>query len=136
MKSGQLIEYKMRNIFSRKIIRKMWWINYSQTIFWINSLKFYTICFYFMPNWEPSKDIEFKLQATCFCLICFLKNKKRSGTSVLVSFSALVFKKIISLVIFYWLTKFHCLVSFTLWDIEYVYCNCLLTRLWRHKFWN
>ena len=24
-----------------------------------------------------------------------------------------------------------------IWDIEQcVYCNCLLTRLWRHKFWN
>ena len=27
--------------------------------------------------------------------------------------------------------------AFTSWDIEqYVYCNSLLTRLWRHKFWN
>ena len=33
--------------------------------------------------------------------------------------------------------KFYCLVAFTSWDIEqYVYCNCLLTRLWRHGFWN
>ena len=25
----------------------------------------------------------------------------------------------------------------TLWDIwQYVCCNCLLTRLWNHKFWN
>ena len=30
-----------------------------------------------------------------------------------------------------------CLTVFTSWDIEiYVYCNCLLTRLWHHKFWN
>ena len=37
----------------------------------------------------------------------------------------------------YYLAKFHCLVAFTLWDIgQYVYCNCLLTRLWYHKFWN
>ena len=27
------------------------------------------------------------------------------------------------------MTKFHCLVAFTSWDIrQYVYCNCLLTR--------
>ena len=32
---------------------------------------------------------------------------------------------------------FHCLIAFTSWDIEqYVYCNCLFPRLWRHKFWN
>ena len=41
------------------------------------------------------------------------------------------------LVIFGYLTKFHCLVVFTSWDIgQYVSCNCLFTRLWRHKFWN
>ena len=28
-------------------------------------------------------------------------------------------------------------VTFTSWDIgQYVYCNCLLTRLWRQKFQN
>ena len=27
--------------------------------------------------------------------------------------------------------------AFASWDIrQYVYCNCLLTRLWHHKFWN
>ena len=32
--------------------------------------------------------------------------------------------------------KFHFLIVFTSWDIgEYVYYNCLLTRLWRHEFW-
>ena len=67
----------------------------------------------------------------------FLKNKKRPGTSLPVSFSAWFLKKNISLVIFHKLTKFHCLVAFTSWNIEqYVYCNCLLTRLRRHKFWN
>ena len=34
-------------------------------------------------------------------------------------------------------TKFHCLIAFTSWDIgQYVYCNCLFSRMWRHKFWN
>ena len=46
-------------------------------------------------------------------------------------------KKNISLVRFYCLTKFNCLVAVTAWDIaQYMYCNCLLTRLWRHKLWN
>ena len=34
-------------------------------------------------------------------------------------------------------SNFHCLVAFTSWAIgQYVYCNCLLARLWRHKFQN
>ena len=33
--------------------------------------------------------------------------------------------------------NFFYLIAFTSQNIgQYVYCNCLLTRLWRHKFWN
>ena len=33
--------------------------------------------------------------------------------------------------------QFHCLIAFISWDIgQYMYWNCFLTRLWRHKFWN
>ena len=67
----------------------------------------------------------------------FLKNKKKFGTSLPASFSAWFLKKNISFVMFFYLTKFQCLVVFTSWDIgEYVYCNSLLTRFWRNKFWN
>ena len=63
----------------------------------------------------------------------FLKNKKRSRTSLATSYSAWLLKKNISLVLFYYLTKF--LAGFALWDIGlYVYCNCLLTRLPCYKF--
>ena len=66
--------------------------------------------------------------------------KKLKRSLKLVSqphFLHIFLKKSISIMIFYWLTKFHCLVAFTSWDIgQYMYCNCLLTRLWRHKFWN
>ena len=66
-----------------------------------------------------------------------LKNKKKSGTSLTASFSAWFLKINILLVIFCSLTKFHCLVAFTSWHIgQYVYHNCLFTRLWCHKFWN
>ena len=42
----------------------------------------------------------------------------------------MIFKKIFSDVILYLLTKFHCLIAFTSWDIgQYVYCNCLLNSL-------
>ena len=52
------------------------------------------------------------------------------------SFSAWFLKKYF-LVIVCQLTKFHCLVAFTSWDIgQYVYCTSLLTRLPCHKFWN
>ena len=63
----------------------------------------------------------------------FLKSRKRSGTSLRASVSAWFLKKKFSLVILYKLTKFNCLVAFALWDIgQYVYCNCLITRMWRH----
>ena len=66
----------------------------------------------------------------------FLKSKKKSGTSLPASFSAWILNKNILLVIFYYLTKCHCLVAFTTWGIgQYVYCNYLVTFLWRHKFW-
>ena len=48
----------------------------------------------------------------------FLKNKERSGISLPVSFSAWFLKKNVSLVMFYYLTKFHCLTAFTSWDID------------------
>ena len=67
----------------------------------------------------------------------FLKNKKRSGTSLPALFSAWVLKKKVEFffVIFFYLTKFQCLVAFTSWDIgQYVYCKSLLTRLSRNKF--
>ena len=57
----------------------------------------------------------------------FSKIKQRSGISTPASFSALFSKKNIYLVIFYYLTKFHFLVTFTSRGIwKYVYCNCLL----------
>ena len=39
--------------------------------------------------------------------------------------------------IFFYLTKFYCLIAFTSRDIgQYVYGNCYLTTLWRHKTWD
>ena len=67
----------------------------------------------------------------------FLKNRKRFGTSLPVSFSAWFLKKISSHAMFYWLTTFHCLTAFTFWDIrQYVYCNYMLSSLWSQKVWN
>ena len=91
---------------------------------WINSVKIYTVYFYCTSSWGLSKYIKTKMQSNCFYLIkSFFKKQKRSGTSLPDSFSAWFLKKNIYLVIFYYLTNFHCLVVFTSWDIEqYVYC--------------
>ena len=60
----------------------------------------------------------------------FLKNKKRSETSLPASFSTKTMKKNIPIVMFYYVTSCHRLVAFTSRDIgHYVYCNCLLTSL-------
>ena len=92
-----------------------------------------------MSSWGLSQHIE-TISCGPLGLILyktFLKNKKRSGTSLPVSFSKWILKKNVSLVMLYYLTKFHCLVAFTSLDFGHnVYCNCLLTMLWRHKFWN
>ena len=146
MKFGQLIQYNKRNIFLEKSYRKcgreaiprLFSKNQNWTYLWINVLKLYTFCFNCLPSWGLSKLIETKLQTIFFTSykVC-LKNKKRSGTSFPASFSAWFLKKNIYVVIFYYLTKLQCLVAFTSWDTgQYVYRNCLLTRLWPQKFWN
>ena len=99
-----------------------------------------------MPSWVLSKYIETKLQNTmklsCRSLVfisynAFLNNKNKPVTSLPASFSYDFWRKLFALLYFYWLTKFHCLVASTLWEIgQYIYYNCLITRLWRHKFWN
>ena len=130
MKFGQLIGCYMRNIFLEKSYTKCGgWTSprsFSEklklNILWINSLSFYTVCFYCMQSWGPSKYMKTNLKTTCFYLILsfFLHNLK---------------KKIFLLLHSIKLTKFHCLVAFTSWDVgQDLYCNCLLTRLWRHKF--
>ena len=58
MKLAQLIENNMRNIFLENSFAKCsgdtipdpFLKNKNRTYLWINSLKFYTACFYSMPN--------------------------------------------------------------------------------------
>ena len=94
---------------------------------WINILQFvFTIC--------QVKDYRIVLKLSCSPFVLTLN---QSGTSLSTLFSAWFLNKHISFFIFYYLTKFHCLVVFISWDIgQYLYCTCLLTRLCRHKFWN
>ena len=145
VKFGQLINYNMRNIFLEKLYTKCGRETIPKPIsrnLKLNiSLDWYisAVCFYCMPKWGLSNYVETKLLTTCFYLVCkaFLKNRKRSGNNLHALFFTWFLKKIISLVTLYELTKFHFLVAFTSWDIgQYEYCNCLITRLWRHEFWN
>ena len=58
MKFGQLIEYSLRNVFLEKsctksggeTIRRPFSKNSELNISLVNSLKFYTVCFYCMPS--------------------------------------------------------------------------------------
>ena len=66
-----------------------------------------------------------------------LKNKKRSGNSLPVSFFAWILNKtFLTFNSVNW-PNFFCLITFTSWEFwKYVHCYCLFLRLWRHKFWN
>ena len=56
---NEIIEYNMTNIFIEKSYRKCGGETISSPLLknqnwaylWINILKFFTVCFYFMPNW-------------------------------------------------------------------------------------
>ena len=82
IKFGQLVEQcKYRNIFIGNSYKKCETLfpdsflkNRKWAYFWINSLKLYTACFYWMPSWGLSKYIETKLQTTCFDLISVYEN--------------------------------------------------------------
>ena len=95
---NQLIQNNMRNIFFETSYTKSVGETILRPFFKKKlkssrsldqySLKFFTVCFYFLPNWGLSKYIETKQQTACFYLILsFLKIKKKSGTSL---FSSLV----------------------------------------------
>ena len=72
--------------------------NWNWAYLCVNSLKYYRICSYCMPSWGLSKYIETKLKTICFYLIeSFLKNKKRSVTSLPALFSTWFLQTNISL---------------------------------------
>ena len=108
-----VIENHIRNIFLE--FPDPFLKNQNWAYLWINSRKFYTIYFYWMTNGNIFK-LSYRLLAFSWYK-AFKKNKKRSVTSFPNSFSAWFLKKNISLVIFYYLSKFYFLVAFTSWDI-------------------
>ena len=87
MKSGQLIEYNMRNIFlensypicggetiRRSFSEKNKIEHISGSTVWS-----FIVCFYRMPSWELKKYIKTELQITCIYLIqSFFKKQKEA----------------------------------------------------------
>ena len=109
-KFGQLIKYNMRSIFLEKSFTKCGGETIHRPFPKKSILS--TVSFYCMPS---------KLRLRCRPLVstsnkAFLKNKKRPRTSLPATFSAWFLKNIF-LVTFYYLTKFHGMVVFILWDI-------------------
>ena len=106
--------------------------NQNWAYLWINSLKFYTVCFSLHVQLEDNKNI---LKLWCWPLAfpwnkAFFKNQKRSWTSLPALYSVWFLKKNVFHVIFYKLTKFHCLIVFTSWDIgQYLHYNYLFSSL-------
>ena len=102
MKSGQLIEYNMRNFFLKNhtqnvvenLVPNPFLKNQNWAYLWISSPKF-TQFVYIVCQVEGSRNI---LKLSCRPLTftsskAFLKSKKRSGTSISASFCAWFFKK-------------------------------------------
>ena len=146
MKTDQLLEYNLRNIFPEKSYTKWGGETFPRPFSRKSKLSISLdqhskVLYIWFLLFAKLRTIESDWNWAAYYLLlpwgkAFLKSKKKSGTSLPASFSAWVLKKNISLVIFYYLSKFQCLIVFTLWDIgQYVYCHCVLTRLWRHKFY-
>ena len=141
MKFGQLIEYEVRNIFLEKSCTKYvgetspgpFLKSQNWTYIWMNSLKSYTALLYaklsvilkiLILGWRPLAFTSSK---------AFSKKTKRSLKLAL----GILFLHFLIFVLFYPINWINFNVWFTSWDItQYVHCNCLLNRLWRHKFWN
>ena len=93
----------------------------NRAYIWINSLKFYTVCFYWMKSWWLSKYIESIQQETWFYIIK----------------TSLVLKETIVLLLYFinWPNS----IAWLLYFLRY-WTICLLlffvSRLWRHKFWS
>ena len=140
MNLGQLIEYNKRNIVFQKLCRK-WGRKTSSShrfIFWKSLI------------WGESKRSAAKFRYISIALnLLYNKSqlykildywsffRKRPGTSFSTTFCVWFLKKNVSYPKFYLLNKFDCVIAVTSWDNgQYVYYNCLLTRLWYHKIWN
>ena len=68
--------------------------NQSLACLWINSLKFYTFCFYCLPNWDYLKILKVNRRPLAFTsLKAFLKNKEAWNLSLCLIFCMTVEEK-------------------------------------------
>ena len=126
------IQSVMEELFPHSFLKNQNWA-YRRN----NSLKFYTVCFFIVCQAEAYWNSKLICRLLSFTSHKAFLKTKRFLELVCLSHAALFLKKIISLVIFYELTKFNCVVAFTceiLGNMCIVVCS--LTRLCRHKFWN
>ena len=128
MKFGKLTE-KHKKHFSWKIMHRMRWRNYSQTLFWRKKIEHKSfIQFVFLhAKLRNIRKLSYRpLAVTLYLAFSFLKKQKTNKDLELVSLPHYLYnfwkKKYIYPLIFYSLTKFHCLITFTSWDIG----QCLL----------
>ena len=123
MKFGQLIEYNWETFFLKnhikyvveKLVTDPFLKNQNWVYFWINSLKFFTVCFTF-PTWGyrglllPNTKL-------------FLKQKGGLELVSLPHFFSDFLKKIF--LALHSMTLTNCFLGFTSWDFEKLYWNCL-----------
>ena len=118
IKFGQLIEYNKRNTEAERLVSGLFFV------FWKSFI------------WGKSKR-----SAALFQYISIALNLAYNKTKLYKRFdnwSSMVFPKTCYPCLYpiNWASFIYCLTVFTSWGIgQYVYCNCLLTRMWRHKSW-
>ena len=144
MKFSQLKEYKMKNIFpknhTQKVVEKLFSNTFIQNQNWAylsidKSEMLESLVLKYVRVEVYQKMFKLRYWKLAFILYkAFLKNKKRSRTSLPASFSDWLLKSNIAHVMFYWLIKFRYLIAFSSWDIaQYVYCNNLLLHNQKFK---
>ena len=84
MTFGKLLEHKMRKIFLEKSYTKRKGETSPRKVkyLWINSLKCYKVCFYCMSRSRSTKIYQNVGANHLLLHKAFIKNKKRSGTSL------------------------------------------------------
>ena len=110
---GQFIEYNLQNIFlenhAQNVMQKLFpdpfLKNKNWAYLWINILKLHILFFLFV--YQVEYILFYCLPLAFASYKAFLKNKKRSWTSLPASFSAWFLKQNISLAVFYYLTNFN-----------------------------
>ena len=142
MKFGQIVKYIVQIFFSKKhtqhLVEKLvldsFLKNQNWAYLWINSLNFYTVCFYCRSK---SRTTKIFLPHFNFYLIqSFFKTKRGlklfSLPHFLYEFWKKIFLKLHSGNWWNWIVWF---ILLTLDTELYVYCNGLLPSSW-HIFWN